>query len=296
MAEVHDAVAAYCSEFSAPTYSRGQLDLVLKKALRAQKMLGYVVSAGYAHMAALGDRDHARQVQKDLALGAGSTPGEAERLISAGAALAGCPELEAAARSGQLSSPQLAICAGLAAEDPEGAARLAAQAGGWALSELSEAAGRLVAARRGAEELAAAAHAARSARQWTTPDGTWHLRANGPAAMGAVVGAAIAAAQRGAFAAARAEGRHERADARLPRRSGPTTRRLPRPTLMARPRFSMPRRPLRATRASLTSPPIRASWLLRVCELRRAPKSDSSAMSYRPPGPSIKPKARRYQP
>lgn len=212
-ADLVASLADFVAAFEPATYTSAQLDLVVKRAIKAQKMLGYVVSVAAAHLASCGDKDHAEQVKRDLAFVSGSSRKEAERMVGAGRLFSKSPDVGRAAQEGKLSAPQLAVIAESAGDDPDTAANLAKLAESRSLKEFAEEAGRLRAARLDPEARRKAIHAGRFLRQHTASDGAWYLHARGTPEDGAKVMAAISAFSDRAFEIARKEDRHETAEA-----------------------------------------------------------------------------------
>lgn len=210
---IHDAVAAYARHFDPVRFHRAALKLEQQRIIETINMLSALRAVTAARLLEFGGKDDKEQVRRDLANAAGTTLREADRTAAAGRALASNPDVEEAARSGKLSPDQLALITDTATEDPEGAARLAKMAPGRSLRELSEEAARIRARNSDAEARRQEIHAKRSLRQWTAPDGTWHLRASGTPEAGALIMAAINAASDEVFKNARKQARHEAPEA-----------------------------------------------------------------------------------
>jgi hypothetical protein len=173
--------------------ARAAFELEVARVNELYKLVGALRSVNAARLAAQGDKDKKAQALRDMARSSGTSSREAEKAAEAGKAMADNPDIDEAARSGQLSADQLNIIADAQKDDPGAASELVRKAATFSLRELLDEAGRLRAARSDAEERRKAVHAARSLRQWTTPDGTWQLRANGTPEDGAKVMAAISA-------------------------------------------------------------------------------------------------------
>lgn len=210
---IREAAAGYVKNLDPWRFQRAASRLEHQRLTEAINMLSTARALFAARLAEVGGKDDKEQAKRDLATAAGTSTKQAERAIASGRALAVNPDVDEAARSGQLSVDQLAIIAETAAEDPDAAAQLAKLAPGRSLAELSDEAARLRAARTDAEARRRQVHAHRSLRQWTSPDGTWHLSANGTPEAGAFIMAAVNAAGDEAFKAARAEDRRESSDA-----------------------------------------------------------------------------------
>jgi len=151
----------------------------------------------------------ARRATEELAKASGTSVGEARKAVEAGQAMADQPEVQAAAKAGELSRGQVCLVAGAAQANPGATERLLEKAREGSLSELVAEAAR---ARAGAEDLEArrrSIYAARSVRSWTDEAGTWHLHAQGLPEQGAKIMAAIGQFVDQAFDQARKDGRTE---------------------------------------------------------------------------------------
>lgn len=206
---IHDAVTAYVKAYDPERLPRAALALEQRRVIAVINMLGTLRALNAARLASMGDRDLDEQTKRDLANLSGTTLKEAEQAIATGRALSSHPEVERAARSGLLSPQQLGVITEAAGSDSDTALRLAQLAPGRSLRELSEEAARMRAARTDAEQIRREIHAKRSLREWTAPDGTWHLRASGTPEAGAFIMAAINSCADTAFKQAREAGRHE---------------------------------------------------------------------------------------
>lgn len=210
---VRDAVAAYAGAYDPRRLGRAALQLEQQRVIETVNMLCTLRALNAARLAEFGSRDEKGQALRDLAQASGTSLKQAERAIATGRALLEGPDLGQAARSGQLSADQLAIIAETAAECPGTAARLVRMAPQRSLAELAAEAARLRSAGCDGEARRARVHARRALRQWTGPEGTWHLRAEGTPEAGAAVMAAINAAGDEAFQKARGQGRREAPEA-----------------------------------------------------------------------------------
>jgi hypothetical protein len=220
LAELKKAMAAYTAGFDAALVPPAQLPRLLSDAGAIEKMAVAVGSLVAARMAAgAGSSLPAkralaeRQAAQAVAQASGTSLGEARRSIEAGKAMADQPEVEAAAKAGQLSRAQASLVSGAAQANPGATGRLLETARTGSLSELAEEAGR---ARASAEDLEArrrSVQAARRLRAWTDPFGTWQLHAQGRPEDGAKVMAALNELADQAFDQARKEGRREAPEA-----------------------------------------------------------------------------------
>ncbi len=201
------------STFEPATLPAELLSGVLSDAARIEKMMSVVTGLCAARMATLQPARASDEAARELARGSGTSLHDARRALDLARTLSSVPELESAARSGDLSRQQLGLIAPVAKTDPDAARKLVATAPGSSLQELADSAARAAAANADLEQRRARVHRARALRQWTGPDGTWHLRANGTPEDGAVIMAAIATHADKVFAKARSEGRHDGAAA-----------------------------------------------------------------------------------
>lgn len=207
--DIREAVAAYAKTYDPRRLLRAALELEQQRVREAINMLCAVRALNAARLLEFGGKDEKAQVKRDLAKSSGMCLKEAERAIAIGQALGANSDVEQAARSGKLSPQQLAVITDTAGESPEAASRLVKLANGRSLRELSDEAARMRATATDAEARRLRVHAQRSLRQWTSPDGVWHLRADGTPEAGALVMAAINAAGDEVFKKARQEGRYE---------------------------------------------------------------------------------------
>jgi hypothetical protein len=225
LAELRAALSAYAAGFDADVLAPAQLAAALGDAGAIEKMAGAVSSLVAARMAMGsgllggngtgkgGRAGSAQRAAQALAQASGTSLGDARRAIEAGQALAGLPEVAAAARAGELSRPQAWLVAGAAGANPAATTALLEKARTGALGELAEEAGRARAAVEDLDARRRALRGARSLRSWTGPLGTWQLVARGLPEDGALVMAAVGRLADQAFEAARAEGRREAPEA-----------------------------------------------------------------------------------
>jgi hypothetical protein len=154
-----------------------------------------------------------RHAERELARSTGTSLSEAHRAIEAAKAMARQPELDRAAREGQLSRQQAALISEAVALDPGAAPGLVDKAGRLGLAELHEHCARAKAAQLDLEARRRAVHAARAVRTYTDAGGAAHLHAQGGPEEVAKVMAAINQLAVAAFHDARVEGRRERPEA-----------------------------------------------------------------------------------
>jgi len=230
LVELEQAMSVYCAGFDAALVPPAELAQVVRSAGAIEKMAATISSLVAARMATGAGQPNnggegksgkghgaaktsARQAAETLARATGTSMGQARRAIEAGQAMGSQPDVEAAARAGELSRDQAALISGAAKANPAATGRLLGLARTSSLSELAQEAERARAAAEDLEARRRRTHAERSLRQWTDAFGTWHLVAQGLPEDGARVMAAIGPLADEAFEAARKQGRHERPEA-----------------------------------------------------------------------------------
>jgi hypothetical protein len=159
--------------------------------------------------------DGDRSPEDWLARQTGTSKADAGRLVDTGRKLEALPVVAEAAARGELSARQAEAIAGAAAADPGAQSRLLGKAKGSSLRELQDECRRTRAhAETDPDAAARRAHAKRSCRTWTDPDGvTGHLHMSGPVAEMARVDNALRHRADQTFRAARAAGRREPSEA-----------------------------------------------------------------------------------
>lgn len=189
LAELKKAMAAYTAVFDAALVPPARLGEVLSDAGAIERMASTVSALVAARLARgpleaggsgqRGRAGSARAAAGALAQATGTTLGEARRALEAGQALSTLPELDAAARAGELSRAQAVLVSGAAQANPGATAVLLEAARTGSLAELATEAARARAAATDLEGRRAAVRAGRSLREWTDPFGTWQLHARG---------------------------------------------------------------------------------------------------------------------
>jgi hypothetical protein len=210
LAGLRACAKAQLTRFDPALVPLGDLAQVVRDAGAVEKMMATWGGLAAAHMAGRGPKvTGRRQAVRDLAQASGTSLGEASRALEAAEAVRSQPEVDAAARSGELSRPQLGLVAGAAKDNPESTGRLLELARTGSLSELADEAARARAAGADFEARRRAIHAARSLRSYTDASGAWAMHAKGLPEDGAKVMAAISALADKAFELARKDGRRE---------------------------------------------------------------------------------------
>lgn len=172
----------------------------------------------------------ARSAAELLAKETGTTAGQAKDAVATAQRLTDQPDLDAAARAGEVSAQQAAVISDAAAVDPgaEGALLTKARAGA-SLPELREEAARIKAAAcPDPEARRARIHDERFLREWTDGEGAWNLRMRDNPEVGAQIMARLDSLAEEIFAEHRRRGTPERREAyaadallRLARGGGP---------------------------------------------------------------------------
>ena len=214
VSELRAAVTELVSRFDASLVPPAEMAQFLRDAGALEKMMATLSSMVAAQMAALGPKSTStRQAARDLAHAAGTSVPEASRALGAARSARSQPEVEAAARAGELSRQQLTMVTGAAKDNPAATQRLLEVARTGSLRELADEAARARAAGRDFEDRRKAIKASRYLRQWTDSEGAWNLRARGLPEDGAKIMAAIKPLSDAAFESARKEGRRESPEA-----------------------------------------------------------------------------------
>jgi hypothetical protein len=130
LAEIRAGVAAFAASFDAALISPADAEKVVKEAAAIENIAATVKALAAARAAKGGEwrRNGARSPAHDLARKTGSTVAKAREALDTGEKLAELPELDAAARSGELSPAQAAPIADAASADPSSESRLVAKA------------------------------------------------------------------------------------------------------------------------------------------------------------------------
>ncbi|HET9060712.1 MAG TPA: hypothetical protein VFN61_12390 [Acidimicrobiales bacterium] len=205
---------ALAKGFRPELLAKADLEKVVVIAGRIANAMSALANLAAAHIAE-SEQSHngERKAGHHLAAAAGIGHGRARARIDAVKKLSSCPEAVAAARNGELSDDQVLLLSDAIGEKPEAAAGLVGKAKTSSLKELADEVARARAEGRDQEERRTAVRAGRSLRSWTTPDGTWHLHAQGLPEDGAKVMAAVNRHAGSIFDQARSDGRHDRLDA-----------------------------------------------------------------------------------
>jgi hypothetical protein len=214
LSALRQAASELVAGFVPATVELGRLHQVIDDAAAIEKMMATMAAMAASRLAGTGPARSARaQAVRELAKASGTSLRQAGEALEAAGALGAQPELDAAARAGELSRQQLALVAATARSAPDATGELLALARAGSVGELAEGAARARAAGKDLAALEQQAHARRGLRAWTGQDGAWHLYATGRADQGARLMAAIRPFAEEAFRAARRAGRRERPEA-----------------------------------------------------------------------------------
>ena len=129
LGELNSAMKAYAARFDAALVPPAELARVVEQAGQVEKMAFSVACLAAARIASgaglpIGAKLSERRAAEVLAKSSGSSLKAAQEDIRAAVAMAGLPELEAAAREGELSRGQARIVASAAEANPAAAGRL----------------------------------------------------------------------------------------------------------------------------------------------------------------------------
>ena len=216
LTELRRATIRYCSHFDPETVTPAQAERVVADA----KRITSAASALMAHAAARAaesdswKRDGHRSAAEGLAADTGTSVSDARGLLDIGRRLQDQPEIDEAARKGELSNSQLSMITDAAEADPSAAKKLLDEAQKGSLAALRDACANTKAdADPDPEGRRKRIRSKRSLRSWRDLEGIWHLKAQGNPEDGALVMASLGPITEALFHEARKEGRRERPDA-----------------------------------------------------------------------------------
>lgn len=216
LVELHESMRRYAATFDASLLAGAGADSVVELAGAVERMAATVkglAAARGAECATWKAGGH-RSAAHHLARRTGTSVGHAAEAIETARRLSSLPGLAAAARAGELSAQQAAAVAGAAGADPAAELRLLDKARTSSLAELREECGRVrAAADPDPEARRRSIHDGRFLRGHTDAEGAWHLHMRDNPEVGAEIMAALDPIRERLFKAARAEGRHEPAEA-----------------------------------------------------------------------------------
>lgn len=210
LASFRHELAALAAGFDPDELAPADLGEALAHAGAIEKMGAILGSLIAARLARVGKFSTSRrEAARRLARASGTSLKEADKAIAAAEQMATQPDVETAARSGQLSRAQAGIVSDAASADPGAVAALLDKAATASLSELAGEAARAKAGVTDPQERRRQVHEARSLRPYTDCSGTWHLHAQGLPEDGAVVMAVLQPVADRLFEEARRQGRRE---------------------------------------------------------------------------------------
>ena len=211
LGQLRDAMAAFAGNFDAALLSAEEAGRVVTEAAALERLAATVkgLAADTGLWKAAGERSAAHH----LARMGGSSVGQAAKEIETARRLEQLAAVAGAARAGALSAAQAAAVADAATADPAAERRLVEKARTSSLGELRQECARTKAAVCDREEQRQKIHQSRFLRTWTDAEGAWHLAMADNPEVGAAIVSALEPVRDRLFAAARAEGRRERAEA-----------------------------------------------------------------------------------
>jgi hypothetical protein len=211
-----EALAAYVAGFDAAFMTPTVAEKIVADAVAMTNMLGVIKAAAAACVSKseLWRRGGDKTAAQHLARIAGTGAKDAADTIATGQRLDDMPELDAAARAGELSPQQTAAIADAVAANPAVERRLVEKAKSSSLPELRDECARAkAAADPDPEARRQRIHCGRKLRTWTDPEGVGHLHVNdNPEVIAEIMGVVDPIRDR-IFSAARAAGRREAPDA-----------------------------------------------------------------------------------
>jgi len=216
LTELRRATVSYCSRFDPETTTPAQAARVLEQATVIESAISTLkahAASRAAESSSWKDNGH-RSAAEELATKTGTSVSSARELLEMGRRLKCQPEIDHAARRGELSSPQLEMITNAAEADPASELKLLQEAAHGSLAVLKDACARAkAAAEPDPEARRRHIHAKRSLRTWTDLEGIWRLSASGNPEDGAKIMAALRPITEALFHEARKDGRREHPDA-----------------------------------------------------------------------------------
>jgi len=210
LSDIRATFESLAEDFDARTFAASDLEAALGHAGAIEKIAASLGSMVAAHLAKVGKASRARrEAARRFARASGTSVKAADKAIGTAQQMASQPDVDAAARRGQLSRQQAAIVSDAAAANPGATPSLLDKANSSSLSELADAAARAKAAVSDPECHRQEVHKARSLRSYTDSSGVWHMHAQGLPEDGAKIMAALQPISDKLFEQARKEGRRE---------------------------------------------------------------------------------------
>ena len=211
LAEVRSAVETLSSRFDAHLLTADGASRALGDATAIRNMMSTIEAKAAARVAECGrwKGDGSKSPADHIAKRTGVSVGQATDVLRTAEQLEELPEVDAAARRGELSPQQAAAVASAAAVAPGEQGRLVAEAKRLPLKDLRDECGRTRAAHSDTEATRKRIRDERYCSTWTDADGAGNLHAKGPAEAIAAMAARIEAERDRIFETARKEGRTE---------------------------------------------------------------------------------------
>lgn len=207
---IRGAFLGFASGFDVGALVPDDLPRALEDLGAIEKAAAALASMVAARIGGLDRRNGARkQAVRRLAKASGTSIKEADKAVAAAEQMKDQPQVQAAARAGNLSRQQAAIVSDAAAANPGATEQLLDKATSGSLSELAGEAAKAKAAVSDPEARRQEIHNGRSLRSYTDASGIWHLHAQGSPEDGAKVMATLQPISDRLFDEARREGRRE---------------------------------------------------------------------------------------
>jgi hypothetical protein len=214
---LREAVSGYVAAFDPAVVSGDDASVVMREAKAIESAAGALKALAAARVAetAAWKRSGDRSAAHHLARTTGTTVSAAAETLSTAQRMRELPELDAAARRGDLSAQQAAAISGAAGANPSATRRLLEAAERQSLQELRDECARTKAASEsvGTEERRRRMHRRRYLRTFTDDEGGWNLRFRDNPEVGAEILSALEPLRDRIFERARKEGRRENFEA-----------------------------------------------------------------------------------
>ena len=214
--DLRESMRRFAVRFDASALSGLDADSVVAAVGAIERMAATVKGLAAARSAEAEMWKHSgdRSAAHHLARVTGTSVGRASETLDTARRLLELPSVARAARAGQLSAEQAGAIVRAASADPSAESRLVDLARDCSVAELRDECGRVrAAAEPDPEGRRRGIHDGRYLRSHTDVEGAWHLHMRDNPEVGAEIMAALEPIRNRLFKAARAEGRHEPAEA-----------------------------------------------------------------------------------
>lgn len=194
LSDLKSAVSGYATRFdpSVITTEQAAEAVELAAAMEASVRTIKALAASRASDSDAWKKNGHRSFAESLAKGTGVSLSRAKEELETARRLASQPQIEAAARRGEISFEKVELIADAVEADPRAQRRLLHEARHMGVSELKgECASTKAKASSDFEEHERKIHQRRSLRSWTDVEGVWHLKASGTPRDGVEVMSAI---------------------------------------------------------------------------------------------------------